>query len=101
MKRLLLAVSLAALSAPAWADTARPELPLKYIPVASHPSATPPYNAADDAPVVQDSDLDLKRIQLAQSGNTRSDLELAARADPNMTEQNPWANDHNFIAPPP
>ena len=98
MKKLLAAVSLAAVVTPvAAADLSDlPDLAdaptLKHMGVDYPFGGTPAYNAPEDLA------LRVQPTVLVQSGTTRSDVEIAVVEDPEY--RSPWANDHNFIAPP-
>jgi hypothetical protein len=105
MKRLVVALSLAVLSASVLA--AKEDLPFdqleidRALPNISERSATAiVYPMNGSAPYDQLAvdralpDLGAMHAQVAFGGNTRSDVELATEA-----VESPWANDYNFIAP--
>ena len=105
MKRLIAAVSFAVLATPVLADAGKPfeQLDLdRALPNISVPAASEtryPFNGS--APYEQLTvdralpDIRVERSQVASSGATRSDVEIATEAK----DVSPWANDHNFIAP--
>lgn len=105
MKRLIAAVSFAVLATPVLADTGKPfeQLDLdRALPNVAERTVTEiEYSFGGSAPYEQLSvdralpDLRAERSQVASSGVTRSDVEIATEAK----DVSPWANDHNFIAP--
>lgn len=108
MKHLIAVFSLAALSVPAAAGTANPFDPegpgdarpvLKRVGVDYPFGGTPSYNDPDADLALQTSDERPAPLLVAPGGNTRSDVELSASSGA-ATDYSPWAQDHNFIAPP-
>jgi prolyl-tRNA editing enzyme YbaK/EbsC (Cys-tRNA(Pro) deacylase) len=113
MKRLIAAVSLAVLSVPALADAvnpfdadalsrAQPSLsPARSTMGSDYPfGGTPPYNQLDVDRALPDIVAPATRSLVASGGNTRSDVEISASAGGTMTDESPWARQHDFIAPP-
>ena len=106
MKRLIAAVSFAVLATPALAQNGKPfeQLDLdRALPhVAERSVSATEYRFDGSAPYEQLAvdravpELRAERTQVASSGETRSDVEIAAEE---AITESPWANDHNFIAP--
>jgi hypothetical protein len=90
MKRLIVALSFAAVAIPAMA-------------------AGPPYdqNLVDRTlPELRVESLPVASLEVASAGNTRSDVEISvdeaarqAANGPSGLASGPWLNDHHFIAP--
>jgi hypothetical protein len=113
MKRFIAAVSFAALATPVLADS-KPYEQLdvdRALPnVAERTVSETRYPFNGSAPFEQIElnralpELRSDRTQVAEGGNTRSDVEISAEASAGDTgvsprAEGPWANDHNFIAP--
>lgn len=110
MKRLIAALSFSALATSVLADSGKPfeQLDLdRALPnVAERTQIAVDYPFGGSAPYEQLAvdralpNLPEKRSQetsqVAASGTTRSDIEIATE----VSDESPWANDHNFIAPP-
>jgi len=102
MKRFIAAVSLLVLATAVLAENGKPfeQLDLdRALPNIAEPSDVASFVYDGSAPyeqVMVDRALPsfpVEPAQLAASGTTRSDREIATDA-----EESPWANDHNFIA---
>ena len=111
MKRLIATLSFAAFATAALADNGKPfeqidlDRALPNIPESAASSTVYPFGgsapydqlAVDRAlPNIPEKSGQM-RSQVAASGTTRSDVELAAE-QPSV--ESPWTNDVNFIAPP-
>jgi hypothetical protein len=111
MKHLIAALSFGVLATSVLADAGKPfeQLDLdRALPnIADRPATPVEYPLGGSAPYEQLAvDRALPNLpekasppakrQVAASGNTRSDVEVATEA----SEESPWAKDHNFIAPP-
>lgn len=107
MKRLIAAVSFAVLASPVLADAGKPfeqldidralpNVPERTVSGVEYPGSAPYEQLAVDR-ALPDLRLDQERSQMASSGETRSDVEIATEA----STTSPWANDHSFISPAP
>jgi hypothetical protein len=109
MKRLIVAVSFAALATAALADNGKPfeqldiDRALPNIPdvTPSHTvypfGGSAPYDElAVDRALPNLPEQSGQRSQMAASGSVRSDVELSTEE----SAESPWANDPHFIAPP-
>lgn len=103
MKRLIAAVSIAVLATPALAEVGAPyeqSMVDRTLPYVADPNVDTTSFSSIDAPFDQSlldralPQLEESRIMLAAAGSTRSDTEIAS-------EESPWAEDHNFVAPAP
>lgn len=117
MKRLIAAVSFAVFAVPAVAaesgkpfeqidlDRALPQISVATVESRSVDTRSLPYEQLAVDRAVPNLGARAERSQLAASGSTRSDVEIAV--DAREVESTgytglatgPWANDHNFIAP--
>jgi hypothetical protein len=108
MKRLVAALSLAALSVPAAAGTAYPvgegpgDAPaLKLIGLDNPLGGTPSYNAGDVELALHNADAHTEYLRVAASGSdARPDAPISASSGGTVADESPWSRDHNFIAPP-
>jgi hypothetical protein len=108
MKRLIAAVSFAILATPALAQNGKPfeqtDLDRALPDVAERTVSATEYRFDGSAPYEQLAvdravpALRTERTQVASSGETRSDVEIAVEST-ELGTASPWANDHNFIAP--
>ena len=109
MKRLIATLSFAALATAALADNGKPfeqlelDRALPNIPESARaPTVYPfggsaPYDQlAVDRALPNIPEHSVQRSQVADSGTTRSDVELSTE----VSVESPWANDPHFIAPP-
>ena len=117
MKRLIAALSFAVLAGPAVAaesgkpfeqidlDRALPQINFAAVETRSVDTRSLPYEQLAVDRALPDLGARAERTQLAASGSTRSDVEIAVDAQAVTSSGNaglatgPWANDHNFIAP--
>jgi hypothetical protein len=110
MKRLIATLSFSVLATSVLADAGKPfeQLDLdRALPnVAERPATATEYPFGGSAPYEQlavdralpnlPEQRSQERSRVAVSGDTRSDVEIATE----VSDESPWANDHNFIAPP-
>jgi hypothetical protein len=117
MKRLIAAVSFAVLAVPAVAaesgkpfeqldlDRALPQINLSAVEARSVDTRSLPYEQLAIDRTLPNVGARAEHRQLAASGSTRSDVEIAVDAQAVGSSgyaglaTGPWANDHNFIAP--
>lgn len=110
MKRLIAAVSFAALAVPAVAaengkpfeqldlDRALPQIDIPAVERSNVDVRSLPYEQAQADRALPSFGDDSVRVATLGS-STASDASMASDASATETTESPWANDHNFIAP--